>query len=104
MDIPTRTPEGWPGRCPTCGAEVCIDPSWPTRDAICPRCGTLVWLRPPAATVSWPGRVAGLGVMAIAIVSVWLAGIAIGLTSADLCLSTFLGLLLFGRRVPELTQ
>jgi hypothetical protein len=43
MDTPTRTPEGWPNRCPVCGHNVRIDPSWPTLDAPCPRCGHLLW-------------------------------------------------------------
>jgi len=44
MNASTRTPEGWPGKCPTCGHELWIEPSLPSRDATCPRCGSLVWL------------------------------------------------------------
>src|SRR5947209_13760658 len=43
MPIASRTPEGWPNRCPVCGAEIRIDPSQPPGDAPCPRCGQLVW-------------------------------------------------------------
>lgn len=41
--IASRTPEGWPGRCPCCGATVAIQPSTPLDDAPCPNCGTLLW-------------------------------------------------------------
>lgn len=43
MPIASRTPEGWPNRCPVCGAEWQIEPSQPTGDAPCPSCGVLVW-------------------------------------------------------------
>src|SRR5262245_27164329 len=43
MPIASRTPEGWPNRCPTCGTEWRIEPSQPTGDAPCPVCGQLVW-------------------------------------------------------------
>jgi len=43
MPIASRTPEGWPNRCPVCGAEWRIEPSQPTGDAPCPACGVLVW-------------------------------------------------------------
>ena len=43
--ISTRTPEGEPARCVVCGAETLIVPSaFPTADAPCPACGTLLWL------------------------------------------------------------
>ena len=41
--ISSRTPGGEPNHCPTCGADVCIDPSRPLGDAPCPNCGTLLW-------------------------------------------------------------
>jgi acyl carrier protein len=43
MPIASRTPEGWPNRCPVCGADWRIEPSQPTGDAPCPSCGVLVW-------------------------------------------------------------
>jgi hypothetical protein len=52
--IATRTPEGVPGRCPACEAAVCVEPSWPTGDAPCPRCGTLVWFDSRVAWVEPP--------------------------------------------------
>ena len=43
MEPSTRTPEGQPNRCPICGKEVRIEPSWPPGDAPCPHCGHLLW-------------------------------------------------------------
>jgi acyl carrier protein len=43
MPIASRTPEGWPNRCPICGAELRMDPSIPPGDAPCPQCGHLLW-------------------------------------------------------------
>src|SRR5260370_41488720 len=43
MDISTRTPEGLPNRCPICGKDVIIAPSFPPGDAPCPNCGSLLW-------------------------------------------------------------
>lgn len=39
MRISSRTPEGFPSRCPICGAEFQIDFSEPGDDATCPVCG-----------------------------------------------------------------
>lgn len=41
--ISSRTPEGPLNRCPVCGSVVSIEPSLPTGDAPCPRCGHLLW-------------------------------------------------------------
>jgi acyl carrier protein len=41
--ISSRTPEGWPNRCPVCGGEICIEPSLPPGNGPCPQCGTLLW-------------------------------------------------------------
>jgi acyl carrier protein len=46
MPIASRTPEGWPNRCPVCGADIRIDPSQPAGDAPCPQCGQLIWFDP----------------------------------------------------------
>jgi nitrogen PTS system EIIA component len=43
MDISTRTPDGLPNRCPICGKDVVINPSFPPGDAPCPHCGSLLW-------------------------------------------------------------
>ena len=41
--ISSRTPEGFPTRCPVCGADANIEFSSGTGDALCPSCGTLLW-------------------------------------------------------------
>src|SRR5262245_24691474 len=41
----SRTPEGEPNHCPVCGQEVRLEPSYPTSDAPCPNCGTLLWFK-----------------------------------------------------------
>ncbi|MGA2031540.1 MAG: hypothetical protein ABSG68_04735 [Thermoguttaceae bacterium] len=46
MEPSSRTPEGWPNRCPVCGKDVCIEPSTPPGDAPCPHCGHLLWFDP----------------------------------------------------------
>ena len=43
MIISSRTAEGTPNSCPTCGESICIEPSAPFGDAPCPICGSLVW-------------------------------------------------------------
>lgn len=43
MNVSSRTPEGTPHRCPLCGAVANLEPAWPGGDAVCPRCGQLVW-------------------------------------------------------------
>lgn len=40
MTISTRTPEGFPSRCPICAAEFTVDFSDPGLDAVCPACGS----------------------------------------------------------------
>src|SRR5262249_46648111 len=47
MTISSRTPEGHPNRCPVCRRRLRLSPSWPSPDAPCPHCGSLVWF--PAA-------------------------------------------------------
>ncbi|MGL4461041.1 MAG: acyl carrier protein [Planctomycetia bacterium] len=43
MDVSSRTPGGFPFRCPVCDRAAVIEPSEPTGDACCPRCGHLLW-------------------------------------------------------------
>jgi acyl carrier protein len=43
MSISSRTPEGFPSRCPLCGVATNIEFSDPGRDAPCPGCGYLLW-------------------------------------------------------------
>jgi uncharacterized paraquat-inducible protein A len=46
--ISTRTPEGEPVDCPICDDQAVVELStFPTSDAPCPRCGSLLWV--PAA-------------------------------------------------------
>ncbi len=44
MTIYSRTPEGFPARCPLCGAETNLEFSDPGDDAPCPNCGQLLWM------------------------------------------------------------
>lgn len=43
MTISSRIPEGFPSRCPLCGAETNLEFSEPAGDAPCPQCGRLLW-------------------------------------------------------------
>lgn len=43
MTISSRTPDGIPHRCPICGQSSTVEPSYPTNDSCCPRCGELLW-------------------------------------------------------------
>jgi acyl carrier protein len=43
MSISSRTPEGTPNHCPVCNSDIRIEPSPPSGDAPCPKCGTLLW-------------------------------------------------------------
>ena len=62
MHIASRTPEGFPSNCPTCGKPVCVDPSLATGDVPCPNCGALLWLPPPpTASDDAINRLAQLG-------------------------------------------
>ena len=42
MTISSRTPEGFPVRCPLCGAETQLEFSQPGGEATCPACGVLL--------------------------------------------------------------
>lgn len=47
MNISSRTPDGWPCVCPTCGRAVVVAPSrFPLLDAPCPHCGVLILFSP----------------------------------------------------------
>ena len=41
--VSSRTPEGEPNSCPVCFSKIVIEPSRPSGDAPCPKCGTLLW-------------------------------------------------------------
>ncbi len=49
MNVSSRTPEGFPTRCPHCQAEAAIEYSPETGDASCPVCGSLLWKNDPLA-------------------------------------------------------
>jgi len=51
MEISSRTTEGLPNQCPTCGKQVWIVPSVPPGDATCPHCGSTVWFSNAPGTV-----------------------------------------------------
>lgn len=44
MKPSSRASEGFPSRCPLCGAETNLEFSDPAGDALCPKCGHLLWL------------------------------------------------------------
>src|SRR5205823_2200371 len=110
----------WPGRCPTCGHELCVEPSLPSRDATCPRCGSLVWLSQVVRATSIPrpskparGLFKSHWVMRLLMVLTILQGtlvvavlvrVGFELTSMEFLLLVVLALLLFGRRAPSLIR
>ena len=55
MTISSCTPEGRPNRCPVCRRRLRLSPSWPSADAPCPHCGSLVWF----PTMNTPRATAG---------------------------------------------
>ena len=56
MTISSRTPEGFPHRCPVCGKACVVEPSSPGGDSCCPSCGHLLsWFRDRL------GQAAGVG-------------------------------------------
>src|SRR5436305_2000746 len=99
MNISSRTPEGWPGRCPTCGHRLRVEASPTTHDATCPRCGALVWL----SRLTPAGAGAALWAVAAA-AGAGLAGAVLGLRGPELAVLAVLSVLLFGRRLPALGQ
>ena len=44
MPAASRTPEGFPCRCPVCGKVAYLEPCYPGGDSVCPNCGQLFWL------------------------------------------------------------
>ncbi len=56
MPVASRTPEGEPSRCPICGHACTVEfSSFPTRDATCPCCGSLIMASTPS--FEWQGTV-----------------------------------------------
>src|SRR5215472_10753358 len=50
MTISSRTLEGDSNRCPVCRRRLRLSLSWPSADAPCPHCGSLVWFPITRAT------------------------------------------------------
>ncbi|MBO0698247.1 MAG: hypothetical protein J2P46_07630 [Zavarzinella sp.] len=104
MNISSRTPEGWPGRCPTCGRALKVEPSPATRDATCPYCGSLVWLSRPGRANRPAARTLRLLIVLVAVglmVGVSRSAGSVGLHGPELVALGVVALLLFGRRLPE---
>lgn len=53
--VSSRTPEGYPGRCPVCGHDCRLDPSSPLQDGPCPACGHLLLFGPADLAVTPDG-------------------------------------------------
>jgi hypothetical protein len=121
MTISSRTPEGSPWRCPMCGSYVRMEPSWPSGDATCSHCGTLLWpqMRPSRLRVHayrWLLKVLAFGLLAclcLVMLSpiVVLLGLMVlpakkvlGLGIPEISLLLMLGVLLFGRKLPDIAR
>src|SRR5262245_24857338 len=119
MSISSRTPEGTPHRCPVCGANVRIEPSHPGNDAPCPQCGNLLLFDHGAPRVGPGSDARSMVVQCIAMIALavlpavvaaaclwWFAGPVgvLGLGSTEVFIIIFIGILLFGRRLPEFGQ
>jgi uncharacterized paraquat-inducible protein A len=104
MTISTRTPEGWPSRCPVCGKKVCVEPSRSMHDATCPHCGVLLWLAKKKRTGAWLAAAASLGAHILLIVLVFALSswFLPRLSPATWILLAIVGILIFGRTLPEI--
>jgi hypothetical protein len=107
MTVSSRTPEGIPNRCPVCGSEMRIEPSMPGGDAPCPKCGSLVWFRGPGYLQPCRKQHPRPYVKAILVLAIMLAAagwyyLALFQRSMpETCVMVILGVLLFGRRLPD---
>jgi acyl carrier protein len=54
--ISSRTPEGAFNHCPVCHADIFIEPSQPSGDAPCPKCGHLLWFLNIGGAVRFYGK------------------------------------------------
>jgi hypothetical protein len=99
-----------------CGTEVRMEPSWPSGDATCPRCGTLLWpeRRHPRA-VGRPYRwllkaIFVVGLLVCVSLPVLLGLMLLpgwrpfGLGLPEIVVLVILGILLFGRKLPEIAR
>ncbi len=97
--ISSRTPEGIPGRCPVCGRRVQVEPSsYPTPDACCPSCGSLLRARKPGTSAFGQPSAQGMlaAITAVAVGVAWIMGPRLGLYLADQMVLTLFWLVLFG--------
>jgi len=99
MTVSTRTPEGWSGRCTTCGNKLRVEPSATGHDATCPRCGALVWLHPPVPVAARIARFGCLAALVLSVAGGVLIGWSVELGRIDLAMLGLLGVLLFSRYV-----
>ncbi len=99
--ISSRTPEGFPARCPVCGKESNVVPSLTARDVPCPHCGSLLWLRVRRRAASPLGGVARLLTVAVAATLLLAAGLSHKLSPGETTILVAYVFLLFGfpRRV-----
>lgn len=96
MGIPTRTPEGLPNRCPTCGAEVRVEPS-AGGDAPCPHCGALLWFAPKRWPPSPREALAFAGGACLTLVAIGLAVWALTLGQYEAGLLVVVAFIFWGR-------
>ncbi len=109
MNVASRTPGGWPGRCSVCGYRLQMEPSLPSGDATCPACGSLVWLAVPmkVARHTASPRSVGLKVAFAAALLAWLLYLGVrwtGLGGYEVGVLVVLAILLLGRRLPSLVR
>lgn len=112
MTISSRTPEGQPLRCPCCGGEIRIEPSQPTLDAPCPRCGQLLWFPRPAPLTAGDVRRAPaiLSMLAswtfVVVAAIFCASmiglVALSLSPLEAFVVVLIGILLFGKSIPKM--
>ena len=92
----SRTPEGRPGRCPVCGGAYRIEASLPPGDAVCPRCGALVWPRAKSVPgAARPARFVNWVAAATIAAAVFLGGDRYGIGTPEKVVLLVIGALLF---------
>ena len=125
MRISSRTPGGRPSRYPVCGSELRVEPSPKSNDALCPKCGSLLWVSPRGVArriVCWgagnsniaphftPRSAQVLLTLFFAAVSAlvwhlgWLAGCTLGLPPFESSIVGSIALLVACGRLLELTR
>jgi TatA/E family protein of Tat protein translocase len=110
MIVSSRTPEGTPNQCGVCGKEVRIEHSMPFGDATCPTCGSLMrrqvrfayerlswleWARAIVVALAW------IMVTTVIVVAMAVLGFALRFSTLELVLLAVIGVILFGKRLPD---